>query len=520
MRLITFLYLLTLLSGKPLFKDIGDAKSFLSGWPRRAPAIVETRRLAQKADQRGSLQEQALTWTMLGRCYLNQPDYNRAIVCYSKAESLLDKNVDYQLEGVLHSDISETYRQTHDYLRALHYAESSVAAFSEAGDSSSFYLSLAALAAVHQKLLHWHQADSLFSLALPHLTPFPAAVRYYISLYAEGKMVCGEADLDPWGALDLLYKKREVLQGEWSSQDYAVGAFAYAMLHLDQTCDSLLAAIRRQPDSLQRESAYLQYRIALFRNDPAEALRLAEEVLKEKDRKTTQMMAGSLSQTLQNYYADEVVERQKEIQQMRAKGLSILFALLLGATLLYFCFERRRRIQLAEKDRILRLSEESARILEEANANLKRQAHTTELSQASLRKSYAQMFKKQYVALGALCDSYFYPQSSKMERAERVLTKVENLLAYISEDDVLHSRLEEQIDNELGGIMTQLRQDLGPLPKTDARVLCYHILGFRASTISTILNSSPNAVYIRLSRIREKITHLETPNKERYLQVL
>ena len=520
MKTVAVIYMLLLLAGWPGVKDEGPAVSCLSRWPDAAPSISEARQLVQHTRRRGSQQERVFAWTALGRGFLNQLDCNRAIVCYTKAASLLTGVTDNQLKGVLFSDMAETYRETYDYPRALDFASMAVQAFREAGDTSSYYVSLAALAAVHQKLHHWEQADSLFSIACPQIIQDTATSWRYYSLYAEGKMICRETDVDPWGALDILYRKREELEGTWNSQDYAVAAMAYAMLHLDETCDSLLAAINRKPPEVRRESSYLQYRIARFRGNPEEALRLAEEVLEEKDRKTAESMSRSLSQTLRNYYAEEAASRQKEAQLIRAKAFCIIFILLLGAIFVVVAFERRHRVQLEEKNRLLRLSEEAARILEETNAQLVHQTQNLEDVQASLRKSYAQMFQKQYVAIGALCDSYFSPQSNAADRAERVLIKVENLLAYISEEDTLHARLEEQIDTELDGLLTQLKQDLGSMPKTDARVLCYHILGFRASTIAAILNTSPNAIYIRLSRIRDKISKSDFSRKERYLQII
>ena len=472
--------------------------------------LNETRLFVQRAIRNGSPDEQIQAWTDLGRCYLNQPDYHRAILCFAKAEALLGSTSDNRQKGILFLNIAETYRQTSDYLRAVEYANHSRDAFSETTDTVKFYLSQAVLGEIYQHLNQWNNADSLFNLALPHFIRDTTAARKYLSLQAKGKMLCGEKDVDSWGALNLLFQKIDVFRGVWTPIDQAVAAYAFAMLHLDQTCDTLLEALNRHPHESREQSLFLQYRIARFRDRPQEALLLADEFFAEKEQPKSQVLSSSLSHTLQNYYEEELLDAKNQARLARAETIAFISFLLVGVVVSLFFVERRRRRLLNEKDRLLRLAEETKHFLEDA-----------EKSQADLRHRYAKMYQRQYEAIGSLCESYFDQNNNTREiRKDRVFMKVEALLAYISENETLHKRFEEQVDAEMDGLLTKMKKDLGGLSLIDSRTVCYHMIGFPTSTISTILGTSPNAVYTRLSRIRNRVEKATTPNKQKYLQIL
>ena len=90
----------------------------------------------------------------------------------------------------------------------------------------------------------------------------------------------------------------------------------------------------------------------------------------------------------------------------------------------------------------------------------------------------------------------------------------------LSVDDSLHSELEDQINKELNNILVHLREDIPSLSQDDIRFICYCIIGFDGTLISTILNMSTSNVYTKKSRLRVKIDSLSSPYKDLYLQYI
>ena len=67
-----------------------------------------------------------------------------------------------------------------------------------------------------------------------------------------------------------------------------------------------------------------------------------------------------------------------------------------------------------------------------------------------------------------------------------------------------HSKLEAMLNSDLNGIMDNVRMEF-KLKEVDYIILSYLIIGFDATTISRLIDSSVNTVYIRKSRIKRMI---------------
>ena len=132
---------------------------------------------------------------------------------------------------------------------------------------------------------------------------------------------------------------------------------------------------------------------------------------------------------------------------------------------------------------------------------------------------YAVAYKEKYSAIGELCNAYL-SSKNRTDKKEVIYRRVEKLIAYISEDDKLHKRFEDQINKDLDNMITYLREDFGESYENDSRFICYWIVGFGPEMISTILGLSLSNVYTKKSRWRERIKKLDSPHREEYLRML
>lgn len=193
--------------------------------------------------------------------------------------------------------------------------------------------------------------------------------------------------------------------------------------------------------------------------------------------------------------------------------------------------KRERKEQ--ELDRLLKIGEESNKLLQQANANLEQEKEDLqkqveeirlggaelEKTLESLRKNYANTYKDKFTAIGALCNAYL-ESKNRIDNKDYIFRKVENLIAYISDDDKLHMRFENQINKDLNNIVKHLKSDLGDIDKKESRFICYCIVGFDPEMIATILGLSLSNVYTKKSRLKERVRNMDSPYKEDYLRML
>ena len=196
-------------------------------------------------------------------------------------------------------------------------------------------------------------------------------------------------------------------------------------------------------------------------------------------------------------------------------GAAAVVLLILAA---FWIIKRRRDIRQAETGRLLRVAEESNRILREDIDEARSGKAELVATLEALRKAYVCTYKEKFAVLGELCDAYLASQG-RTDKADYLYRRVERLIAYIS-DDRLHGRFEEQIDRDLNDIVRHLKADLGIVDKRESRFICYCIVGFDPQMIGTMLGMSLSNVYSKKSRLKKKIRELDSPYKEYYLRRL
>ena len=227
------------------------------------------------------------------------------------------------------------------------------------------------------------------------------------------------------------------------------------------------------------------------------------------------LISNSVTQALNDYY---IAENEAVKKEAMIKTLSISLGtvfLILVLVLLFWGYKRQRDRKDSKMERLLRITEESNLILQQGFNEGRALKETLE----SLRKLYAETYKEKYASIGKLCEAYFNAQN-RTDKSEIIYRKVEEMVSFISDDEKLHHKFENQINRELNNIVKHLKADLGNVDKMESRFICYCIAGFEPEMIGSILGLSLSNVYTKKSRLREKIRNLESPYKDEYLRMI
>ena len=201
----------------------------------------------------------------------------------------------------------------------------------------------------------------------------------------------------------------------------------------------------------------------------------------------------------------------------------LCLCILFFVSLVLLKYKRDKREQ--EVERLLEIREEINKLLIQANEDLQGKIYSLQLSVderektlENLRKTFVSTYKDKFSAIGELCNAYM-DSNSRLDKKDFIVRRVENLIAYISDDDKLHMRFEKQINKDLNDILKHLKADLRVVDKKESRFICYCIVGFDPEMIGSILGLSISNVYTKKSRLKEKIRGLDSPYKEEYLRL-
>lgn len=483
----------------------------------------------------GSPDEKLKSYYYLGRIHFNRGDINAAAIAYSLCEEQTVYVNDSQAKGLLYMAFSDVYNKAKNLEKEEEYVNKGIQEFKEAGDLKRQDLTYGRLAILYYQKEEWNKADSLFKIGIDKAENDKLFISSLISNYAMMKVL--QPEQDPAGALALLDRRVNEYKFPLTIRDYCVYAYASILVGDEKTCNKIEEKLKRVAGPERDQVISWLTKIEQCRGNYSVALDYCYQDYFHNMALAKELISHSVTQTLNDYYVKEAESVKKDA---RIKTLNILFStvlIILTMLFLFWVYKRWRDRRELKIERLLRISEESNRILqqnfdEERNELLKQvESFSNKVDDVSygesklketlenLRKAYAATYKEKYTAIGKLCDAYFMAQK-RIDKAEIIYRKVENMISFVSDDDKLHRKFENQINRDLNNIVKHLKADLGNLDKADNRFICYCIVGFDSEMIGTILGLSLSNVYTKRFRLRERIRKLDSPYREEYLRML
>lgn len=103
---------------------------------------------------------------------------------------------------------------------------------------------------------------------------------------------------------------------------------------------------------------------------------------------------------------------------------------------------------------------------------------------------------------------------------ESIYKKVDALVINFTQDYKDSKKFEAMLDEDLDNIMSNLRSEIPDLKPKDYSIFSLFVIGFDVTTISHLLNTTMNTIYIRKSRIKHHIEELNPPHKTQFLDAL
>ncbi len=275
------------------------------------------------------------------------------------------------------------------------------------------------------------------------------------------------------------------------------------MANCDKYINLLPKYIRTKSDSIIMYDA--QAKIAILNGEKEKAIDLLlKKGILQKDNNKFRLEKPLMES--QRDYLKRSYENIKKIQEVeKQRVVIIIVVIVIIASMVILLLRRKNRNKQRKIDEYIGVIAELQSEMRKSNSV------TTELINS--------LHKDKYKFLNVISDSIFtHTDDAKGQRL--VYNEMNHLINQFSKDKNTIQELENTVNRCCNNVMAKLREELPTLDEIDYLQLCYHYAGFSGKLISLLLNKSQANVYMRKSRLKEKISQSNIKNKEEILAFL
>lgn len=440
----------------------------------------------------------------LGLSYYYSKEYDKAIVEFSKAENIAEK-FDSLYLGFIKVAQADIYSLNYNSVEEQKCLE-------EAFDvymciKADYYVDVAQMRLARSYISNkrFDEADSLL-LSLINKTSLDDKIKQLVYLdYAFLNII--NPDCDAELSTDTYDYVLSHYENPFMTTNH-YWAYACALHYVGRVGDA--NDIICQLDSIDNSgtAAYWKYRISRLDKDTKESLELLEESVEKDEEEILRSLKASLAVAQRDYYESvyQISEYKNEV-----KDLTIIIICLLSVLLLLFVVGNSVILinkQKADKEKYLQYAEEISRQLKDLDMN----------AEKSLKNKYIALYKEKYTTLGKLFEEYVL-SNGRIDKERIIYKKVVAIIEELRNDMNNSQAFESMLDNDLYGVMTNLRKEMPKLKEKDYLLFGYVALGFDTTVISHFMNCTANTIYIRKSRLRRKIEEADPKHKSQFFDI-
>ena len=440
----------------------------------------------------------------LGLAYYYQEDYNKAIVEFTKAEEIAE-GCDSLYLGMLMVKKADTYSKTYNDIETLRILQEAYDIYKAISEDYYVKVTSLKLANAYYNINDFEESERLLNLLLRDSSNVNI-ISSALTTYAFLKVNMDVPDLE--GAVSIysdLMTKYDL--SYMSYNEYGAWAYSLNALGRKEEAQELMdQLIMEEPSGT---SSYWQYMIAKSNMDRESALAHLEDYIKHNEREVSDALKQSLALSQRDYYQSQSELSESEAHNARLTSLIIILIAVFSVALVFILIKSYVKRQEEQKEKYLLYISEISRQLEEA----KREDYPT------LKKKYLSLYRSKFETIGALYEQYIHSKDL-VNGESSVYRKVAAIVDDFTLDYHNSEKFEAMLDEDLDNIMTNLRKEMPALKKMDIAIFSLFAIGFDVTTISHLLNTSMNTIYIRKSRIRHLIDETDPPHKEQFLEIL
>ena len=455
--------------------------------------------------KRGPRKYYARSLYYLGLAYYYQKDYNKAIVEFTKAEEVA-RECDSLYLGMVKSAQAYTYGKTYNVIEELECLRKAFEIDSKV--SPKYYGDVVKIDLIHSlyNQNYIDEADSLLNDLLQDqlLDSRLRIVANITKAFTTISLNKKEYFQSAMNTYDDIFNSGDT---EWLTiRDYWAWAYSLGVLGRTDEAQDIIQQINIEESII---SSYWQYLIAKSDGDMQSSLCFLEKYIEYNDKEVSDALEQSLASAQRDYFKSQSKVSEYKAHNARLTMWIIILMSVFALFLVFISIRMYVRKQNEVREGYLQHISEIKRQLEEA----KREDYP------SLKKKYISLYRSRFETIGALYEQFVH--SKDLVNAETsVYNKVSVLVEGFTEDYSDSEKFEAMLDEDMDNIMSNLHVEVPGLKKKDYVIFSLFVIGFDVTTISHLLNTTMNTIYIRKSRIRHQIEELNPLHKQQFLEVL
>ena len=452
----------------------------------------------------GPMKNRARALYYLGIAYFNQKQYDKAILEYSKAEKIA-KKCDSLYLGMIYTAMSYTYNNTYNSIGELTYAQKASDVFTDINAKQYMRSSKYRMAVSFHNNDDYNNAVKVYNELIDESSSIDYIMIQSIAGMAHSMLEMDEVD---YHIIDSLFRKAKFEYGaEFEDKDYWAWAYSLYRIGKNAEANKLIEGIKV---SDEMTANFWKSRIAAYLNDYQAAYNYDKLTNKNQNNVIENLLTESLATYQRDYYRTQLESSEYKIKTRTIGLIAIIMLTTLLSIIILLLIVRYVKKQQEEKDRLFEYAEEIKRQLNDAEQNK---------DYSELKRKYLSLYKSRFETIGTLTDQY-YQSEGRTDFESLMFKKVTSLINEVKNDSKNRKVFEAMLDNDLDGIMTNIRNEMPKLKELDFSIFSYLIVGFDATTISRLLDISVNNIYAHKRRLRIKIEERNPEHAAQFLEML
>ncbi len=457
-------------------------------------------------NENGTAKEKFLSLYYWGRVCHNSKDYSKAILAYTKAEQLLPDIEDTFIKGLLYNQLAYLYEQYNDYHKALDAYKRAYSYFDKAQRikhrNYSRYCIGAMLRSSSDK---YKEAENVLIEMLQTAIENGDSV---LRSSCMSELIVHYVESGQYEKATILYEKYKSDNSINALYPKFYSSIFLLLAHNNKYGESdIYQRIAWQKARTKGDTILIMTNLAKIselKGEYQQAYSLLNKARSIEVKNVRKQLEHPIL-TIQKEYLEKELEfnKYKQNAQFQKSILIIILILLLSITIfIYFRY--------LIKKREYKISEYSDVILELRQKLQENKTVMSELLQNS--------FKNQFKILNSVGDTIFN-QTNDLKGQKIVYNEIKNIVERFK-DRKTYLELEQLVNKYCNNVMETLRTEVPSLDDEDYRQLCYHYAGFSGKLISLLLEKKQSNIYMRKSRLKEKIIQINPHNIDVILRYL
>lgn len=434
----------------------------------------------------------------------NRGELRESAILYSKAEEWAREATDKHSIALLFLSFSSLYNGVYNYDKQQEYIEKALNTLYGTGDPM-YDRTFGQLAVPYMLRREWNIADSLFTHAIRSSEDHTQMMNYIISNFGRMKLI--KDNPDPEGAIELFNLKIKEAGSTLSPEEAGAYAYASTLLGDEATSEAIMQQLNNLSKKDRTKVLPWLFRISSWKGDYQSAFTYLSEATINQEDVVQETLKDSVTQAIQDHLK-QTLEKERFHRIMIAL-LSVV--LLLIATILMLAITLRKRNLQHELESLLDVHEslkkehEALMISSERRATDSRNRGRDRIQriQMQLQKERIESFRQRRVY-----DYVLWMNENRLMSDTNTLKEFKKEIMSFYRIERNQEELEKVLDTALDGMLARLKKDLGINNAKDVHFLCLWLMDTKPIVVSEILGMNENTVYIKRSRLKNRINNL------------